>query len=142
MALLDQKNSSLKVLEDPGKTEIKSQFIELRAKGLSYAKIARKLNVSKSTVANWSQELEAEIASLKAIELESLYERYYLTKENRIKLLGDQLKEIRSELKKRDLDEVSTDKLIELELKIYQALMDEYVDIRPLSDQEILELKQ
>jgi transposase len=142
MALLDQKNSSLKVLEDPGKTEIKSQFIELRAKGLSYAKIARKLNVSKSTVANWSQELEAEIASLKAIELESLYERYYLTKENRIKLLGDQLKEIRSELKKRDLDEVSTDKLIELELKIYQALMDEYVDTRPLSDQEILELKQ
>jgi transposase len=142
MIQAEKKIAPLVILDEPGKTELKSKFIELRAKGYSYAKIARKLKVSKSTVANWSQELEAEIASLKAIELESLYERYYLTKESRIKLLGDQLKEIRSELKKRELDEVSTDKLIELELKIYQALMDEYVDIRPLSDQEILELKQ
>ncbi len=142
MALLDQKNSSLKVLDDPGKVELKSQFIELRAKGLSYAKIARRLKVSKSTVANWSQELEAEIASLKAIELESLYERYYLTKESRIKLLGDQLKDIQAELKKRKLDRVSTEKLLELELKVFQSLKEEYTESRPLSDQEIRELKE
>jgi hypothetical protein len=75
------------------------------------------------------------------MELEALYEKYYLTKEARIKLLGGQLKEIQEELKARKLDSVSTDKLLELELKIYQALQSEYVEVRPLSDQEIEELR-
>ena len=142
MALLDQKTAPLEIMDPPGKTELKSQFIELRAKGWSYARISRKLKVSKSTLANWSQEMEAEIASLKAMELEALYERYFLAKEGRIKLLGEQLKDIQVELKKRRLDRVSTEKLLEMELKIYQALRDEYVEARPLSDQEIMELKE
>jgi len=142
MALLDQKTAPLEIMDPPGKTEIKSQFIELRAKGWSYVKISKKLKVSKSTLANWSQELEAEIASLKAMELEALYERYFLAKEGRIKLLGEQLKDIQIELKKRKLDRVSTEKLLELELKVYQALREEYIEARPLSDQEILELKE
>jgi transcriptional regulator with XRE-family HTH domain len=132
---------TLTVIEEPGKLELKSQFIDLRAKGWSYSRIARKLKVSKNTLANWSSELEGEIASLKAMELEALYEKYYLTKEARIKLLGGQLKEIQEELKARKLDSVSTDKLLELELKIYQALQSEYVEVRPLSDQEIEELR-
>lgn len=131
------KDTSVQVYEEPGKLELKSQFMDLRAKGWSYVRISRKLKVSKSTLANWSTELEGEIASLKAIELEALYEKYYLTKEARIKLLGDQLKAIQAELKTRKLEAVSTDKLLELELKIYQALQEEYVEVRPLTDQEI-----
>ena len=140
MALTDQKKLTLVVAEEPGKVELKSQFIELRAKGWSYARIARKLKVGKSTLSNWSSELEAEIASLKAMELEALYERYYLAKEGRIKLLGDQLKNIEAELKTRKLDTVSTDKLLELKLKVFQALKEEYTEVRPLSDQEIRDL--
>jgi len=132
---------SLVVLEEPGKLEQKQVFIDLRAKGWSYSRIARKLKVSKTTLANWSIDLEGEIASLRAIELESLYEKYYLTKETRIKLLGGQLKDIQEELKKRKLETVSTDKLLDLELKIYQALQAEYVEVRPLSDLEIEELR-
>lgn len=128
---------TLTVYEEPGKLEIKSQFMDLRAKGWSYVRISRKLKVSKSTLANWSTELEGEIASLKAMELEALYEKYYLTKEARIKLLGDQLKAIQAELKTRKLETVSTEKLLDLELKVYQALQEEHVEVRPLSDQEI-----
>lgn len=141
MALLDQKQL-ITVYEDPGRLELKSDFIELRAKGWSYSRIAKKLKVSRSTLANWTAELEGEIASLKAMELEALYERYYLTKEGRIKLLGDQLKDIQAELKKRKLDRVSTEKLMELELKVFQSLKEEYTESRPLSDQEIQELKK
>jgi len=48
---MKQENLSLSVLEeDPGKQELKFQFIELRAKGWSYARISRKLKVSKSTL--------------------------------------------------------------------------------------------
>ena len=71
MTLTRQDNSLMVVLEEPGKLELKSQFIELRAKGWSYAKISKKLKISKSALANWSTELEGEIASLKAMELEA-----------------------------------------------------------------------
>jgi len=65
----------LAVAGEAGKLEVKAQFIELRAKGWSYVKISRKLKVSKNTLANWGAELEGEIASLKAMELEALYEK-------------------------------------------------------------------
>ena len=129
-------------LREHGKLEIKSQFVELRAKGWSYRKIARKLKVSESTLANWSQELEEEIASLKAMELEGLYETYYLLKEGRIRLLGGMLRKIKAELRSRDLSEVPTGRLLELLLKYQEALQGEYVEPRPLSSQQIAELKE
>lgn len=122
---------------EAGKLELKSQFIELRAKGWSYVKISRKLKVSKNTLANWGAELEGEIASLKAIEMEALHEKYFMNKEARIRLLGEQLKEIKDELKRRGLETVSTDRLLEMELKLYQALQAEYVETRPLTEEEM-----
>ncbi len=139
---MDTDTRAIVLQEDTGRLELKDQFIELRAKGLSYQKISRRLKVSKSTLANWSTELEGEIASLRAMELEALYERYFLAKEGRIKLLGEQLKEIQAELKKRGLDQVSTDKLLDMELKIYLALREEYTEGRPLTDQEIQTLQE
>ena len=127
--------------EEPGKAELKAEFIELRAKGLSYAKIAKRLKVSRNTLASWSQELEAEIASLKAMELESLQEQYFLLKEGRIKLLGETLKGLQAELQKRDLAGVSTDKLLDMWLKVYEALKEEAIEARPLSEREIAELR-
>jgi len=141
MTLLRQ-DTTLTVQEDPGRLELKSQFIELRAKGLSLQKISKKIGVSKSALANWQGELEGEIASLRAMELEALYERYYLTKESRIRLLGDQLKEIQAELKKRKLEHIPTDRLMELELKILQALQEEYVEVSPLTEREIQALRE
>lgn len=129
-------------LQDPqGKTELKSAFVALRAKGWSYRKIARKLKVSKTTLANWSRELEAEIASLRAIELEGLQEQYGLLKEGRIKLLGGLIKRLQQEALSRDLATVPTDKLLDLLLKYQEAFLAEQVEPRPLSSQEIQELK-
>ena len=144
----EEKNKALTVKEETGirplseagesgKLELKSQFVELRAKGWSYVKIARRLKVSKNTLTNWGAELEGEIASLKAIEMEALHEKYFMNKEARIRLLGEQLKEIKAELKRRGLDDVSTDKLLEMELKLYQALQAEYVETRPLTEEEM-----
>ena len=143
MERVQTKSQELILLEPeaPGKLELKAQFVGLRAKGWSYRRIARQLHVSKSTLANWSQELEEEIASLKAMELEALYETYYLLKEGRIRLLGGVLRKIKAELRSRSLSDVSTDKLLELLLKYDEALQAEYVEPRPLSSQEIAELK-
>ena len=144
----EEKNKALTVKEETGirplseagesgKLELKSQFVELRAKGWSYVKIARRLKVSKNTLTNWGAELEGEIASLKAIEMEALHEKYFMNKEARIRLLGEQLKEIKDELKRRGLETVSTDRLLEMELKLYQALQAEYVETRPLTEEEM-----
>ena len=139
-ALITQEEAvsrPLALAGDAGKLEVKSQFIELRAKGWSYLKIARKLKVSKNTLASWGAELDGDIASLRAVEMEALHEKYFMTKEARIQLLGEQLKEIKAELKRRGLEAVSTEKLLEMELKYYQALQAEYVETRPLTEDEI-----
>ena len=134
---MESEDRALITVEEAGKLELKSQFIELRAKGWSYLKISKRLKVSKNTLANWGAEMEGQIANLKAMEMESLHERYFMTKEARIHLLGEQLKALQAELKKRGLETVSTDKLLEMELKLYQALQAEYVETRPLTEAEL-----
>jgi len=128
-------------LERPGKLELKAQFVEFRAKGHSLAKCADLLKVSKSTLATWQQDLEAQIASLKAIELEALQEEFFVAKEGRIRLLGEQVNALREELKTRKLSDVTTDKLLDILLKYHQALREEYVEPRPLSGREIKRLE-
>ena len=127
--------------QERGKVELKEDFIRLRAQGLSYAKIAERLGVAKSTLANWNADLEAEIASARAMELEALQEEYFLLKEKRISLLGEQLRRLRDELETRDLSEVTTEKLLELQLRYYTSLKEEFVEARPLSEAEQARLK-
>jgi len=113
--------------DDLGKEEQKSRFFHLRAKGLGYAKMAKELKVSTSTLSNWNQELLEEIAQAKAVELEALQEEYLMLKEGGIKLLGGQLKTIQEEISGRDLSKVSTERLMELQLRYFGELKTEYV---------------
>ncbi len=126
---------------DTGKQEQKQAFIEMRAKGFSLDKCAKQLHLAKATLCNWSHELEEEIARLKAVELEALQEQYYLAKEGRIKLLGEQLRTIQEELKARSLADVPTSRLIELQLAYYKELLAEYVEPQLLSDEQMTKLK-
>ena len=112
----------------PGREEQKYRFIELRAKGYSFARIARELGVSKGTLTSWNAELEAEVARLRGMELEALQEEFFLLKEGRIRLIGEQLKAIQAEIGKRDLSQVNTDKLLDLQLRYFGELKGEYVE--------------
>lgn len=131
-----RKEAITDIASRQGKTDQKLRFVELRASGHSYAAIAKDLHVSKATLANWNKELETEIASAKAIELEALLEEFYLLKEGRIRLLGGLLQRLREELESRDLSDISTDKLVDLTLRTYGELEAERVEVRPLSDVE------
>ena len=86
-------------LEELGKLDLKLQFVALRAKGWSYAKISKKLRVAKGTLA------------------------------------------IQREIKSRNLADIPTDKLLELLLRFYDELRDEYIEPRPLASSEIAEIK-
>ena len=85
IALPEQAQGTGRQSQDqPGKMEIKEEFVQLRAKGWSYTRISKRLKVSKSTLSSWRAELEEEIASLRAMELEALQERYWMAKEGKI----------------------------------------------------------
>ncbi|WP_432693981.1 hypothetical protein ACRBU7_14365 [Priestia aryabhattai] len=109
--------------------ETKKRFIELRAQGKSFSKIAESLKVSKKTLIDWSRELEQEITNLKAMEMEELQEMYYVQKQKRIELFGIQLEQILKELDQRDFSDMSTEKLLELQLKYLDYLKREEVDL-------------
>lgn len=111
-----------------GREEQKHRFIVLRAKGYSYARIARELGVSKGTLTAWNTELEDQVAQVRATELEAIQEEFFLLKEGRIRLIGQQLKAIRAELGSRDLSRVKTEKLLELQLRYFEELKGEYVE--------------
>ena len=101
---------------------VKHRFIELRAMGWSFDRIAQDLKTSKPTLIAWSRELEIEISNLKAIEWEALKEKYSLSRIKQIELLGECLDAMKAELTKRDLSQVPAGKLFELVLK-YVALL-------------------
>jgi hypothetical protein len=108
--------------------DTKKRFVELRAKGWSFDKIAKELGKAKQTLIDWSKELELEIANLKAIELESLYESYYLLKEDRLQTFGEMLTKIKTEVQSRDLSDVPTDKLLDLLLKYNTQIKEEIIE--------------
>lgn len=91
--------------------ETKQQFVIGRAKGKSYATIAAELDVSKTTLIEWSKDLAVNIANLKAVETEALLEEYKASKQHRIETLGKLLTTVRSELESRELTNVPTERL-------------------------------
>jgi len=123
-------------------TELKEKFICLRAQGFSFDRISKELGKSKQTLVNWSREFDEEITNLKGIELEALNEQYYLSKRRKIEVLGETLNKLKSELDKRDLTDVPTDKLMDLFLKYYTLLEVERVEPTFRSSAEIQESKE
>lgn len=102
------------------------RFITLRAEGDSYRTIAKKLRISRQTLTKWEGELSERISEAKRDRLETVYKEYGMFKESRIRSLGERLKRIESELDKRDLSDVSSDKLLDLALKYRATLREEY----------------
>ena len=119
--------------------ETKERFIDLRAKGYSFDKIAKELGKAKQTLIDWSKELKDEIANVKALELEALYEKYYLQKEAKIKSYGTILNKITTELESRDFSNVNTWRLLEIYPLYLERLNEEIVEPIFKSSQDIKE---
>lgn len=106
----------------------KRRILELRAKGYSYAKISDEVGVAKQTAIDLCKAQEETISTLEAIELEALYEQHRITKRERIAAHASLLSRIRTEIESRSLEDVPTEKLIDLYLKTSTALSDEVIE--------------
>ena len=86
-------NTGDRIMEN--KLDKQLQFIEMRAKGNSFDRIAKKLEVNKKTLIEWSKVNHKEIRTLANLEKDALFESYKLNREHQIKSLGSQLTKIR-----------------------------------------------
>lgn len=107
-------------------TDTKAQFVELRAKGMSYGAIAKQLRISKSTCSQWNYQLSREISASKNENLDALYKEYGMAREARIERLGKTLLKIDRAIDEADFRGVSPDRLLELKLKYMDRLNQEY----------------
>lgn len=105
--------------------KVKLRIIELRAEGLSYAKIAEALKISKQTALEIVRDNKDEVTSLQAMEMEALFDAEKINLRGRVEQLSSLQARLREELAKRDLSKLPTDKLIALFIKTNQALKDE-----------------
>ncbi|WP_349768574.1 hypothetical protein [Priestia megaterium] len=115
------------------------KFMELRAKGKSFNQIAQQLKVGKKTLIDWNKEFKEEVANRKAVEIEALQEKYFLTVQKSIELYGSKIQRLENELKHRELLEVPTEKLFELLLKYRAALKDLSMEPIFLTEKEVKE---
>ena len=104
------------------KNDVKDEFIILRAKGNSYDTIAKKLKVSKNTLISWSKDLKMEIKNYQNFEADMTLEKFKMSKNSQLVSLGEQLEKVREEINKRDLTDVPTPKLIDIEMKILESI--------------------
>lgn len=99
-------------------TRVRKTFIELRASGHSYDEIVKTLCVSKPTLIKWGKEYDHEIREMAKSELLEAVEKHRLTVIGRINLFGEHIKRINDEILKRNLTDISTDNLINLQIKM------------------------
>ncbi len=94
--------------------DTRSQFIELRGRGWSLARIAGQLNVSQRTLVDWNQQDRDEIRTLRAVQIEALKEKILATHEHQLTCLQHELQRLEQELAKRTPQYISTENLYRL----------------------------
>lgn len=99
-------------------------FIELRARGYSFEKIAKELNVSKPTLLHWERENEARVSEAQGMELQAILEKHHVMRLARSEafalLLGSALEEVQK--RGKSLKRLSTEKLVSLVLTLEKRL--------------------
>jgi hypothetical protein len=90
------------------------RFVELRAQGWSFSRIAAALNVHKNTLLAWSRKHRHLIQNMRALETESLSEKCKLSRQTCLEALAEDSRRIREELLRRDLKDIPTARLVTL----------------------------
>lgn len=95
-------------------TDTKSQFLELRGKGWSLARISKQIDVSVRTLVDWNRQHRDELRMMRAIEIEALQEKLMASHEQELLAHTELLKRIDKELANRQVDALDTLQLFRL----------------------------
>lgn len=100
------------------------EILELRARGCSYLTIAKTAKVAKQTAVDVCKARREELETLRAYQLEELYQKTGIAVEQRIQAHAELFQRIRKEIASRDLSDIPTDRLIALLQQEEQLLRD------------------
>lgn len=126
------------------------KFIELRAKGLSFDRIAEETGTSKPTLLKWNKLYGKELEQAQYFELQALLQQYGLMRKNRVEGVSILLQAVIEEMKKRagneSLSRLPTDKLFALYLSLEGRLKEETegrkIDLSPLGAYQFSEFAE
>lgn len=74
--------------------EVKQEFIEMRASGVTYEEISESLDVSRTTLHKWNKEFRNQIKETKDVLNKTLLEQFELAEKTKLELLTKKLNEI------------------------------------------------
>ena len=103
------------------------KFIELRARGHSFQKIAEEIQVSKPVLLKWERENEARLVEARGLELQAILEKNNVMRLSRSEAFSSLLHSALEEVQKRgeSLKELSTEKLVSLVLTLEKRVAGE-----------------
>lgn len=105
--------------------ETKEKFIILRAEGLSFDKISRRIKVSKPTLIEWQKDNQNKINELKEIRFNEILEKYKATKEKRIERIAKQLQQVWNAYEKLEYTDLSKRELLMMIMRLERRLKEE-----------------
>jgi len=121
----------LKLSEEANKANMSEDkrietFIRLRVEGATFEAIADKLEVSNTTLIAWNKNIDTQeaIQAGRQMKIQSILKNHQLDKPSKVNAIAFFSKKIEEELAKRDLSEISTDKLLKMALMNEQRLKD------------------
>ena len=94
--------------------EKQQKFIELRAEGLSFDEIAKKVNISKPTLIKWSKELKDKIEEVTQIIEEQFLAEQRIKNIARAQKISEELDRAYEALRKTDYDNMKKKDLINI----------------------------
>ena len=101
--------------------EYGEKFLELRAKGVSYAKISDEIPVSVTTLKKWSQDWRDKIRELSRARIEAFVEEQLVALEHRLQLRAEQIMRMRDALDGQDLSKLAPETLLQIYLRYVDA---------------------
>lgn len=107
-------------------TEEKQRFIELRAVGMSFDRIAQETGISKPTLLKFQAELKEQIQEQQYFEMENIVNSFSIQRRNRFEamacLLARALQELRNIAESPALETMPVEKILQLVLTLEQRL--------------------
>ena len=99
-----------------------SQFIMLRSNGWSLARIAKHLNIPKTTLFRWEGKNAETIHLLKFVQLEKIQEQYVPSYEEQLRDTHEHLARIQAALKQQDYTKMSPEFLLQMNFQLQTRL--------------------
>jgi len=114
-------------------TDDKMKFVELRASGMSYRKIAAETGISRNTLRKWNNELLDEIEAERAERTLEVRAAFALDHESRLERLSKILERLDSAIDSADFSQMPPDKLLTCRA-IYAANLEKALPEAPKVD--------